>query len=243
VEDERVSSYLRLLCARIDTGKSKLDVAIDSQAGCLQLDNDPNGHAILVAWRACSPADWHRGERRLPASVTKPRAEGFQVIVLQPKQVREAGIEAEISRLKKRRAVELKRLLAILRPFASEGHFRCFAHAGLANPFDLLIFANTVLPEKHHGPPKSLSKFPQTNVAEPARGIDRVEAGRVAREETPSGALGLDRFPDFRALVRGKIVDPDNVAGQERRNGPHEALTAQRAVRRSLRFPAARPLT
>jgi hypothetical protein len=71
-----------------DTGKSKLDVAIDSQAGGLQVDNDPNGHAVLVAWRACGPADWHRGERRLPASVAKPRAEGFQVVVLQPKQVR-----------------------------------------------------------------------------------------------------------------------------------------------------------
>ncbi|MGA9727312.1 MAG: transposase, partial [Methylocella sp.] len=41
--------------------------------------------------------------------------------------------------LKKRRAVELKRLLAILRASASEGHFRCFAHADLANRFDLLI--------------------------------------------------------------------------------------------------------
>ncbi len=33
------------------------------------------------------------------------------------------------------------------------------------------------------------------------------------------------RFPDFRTLARGKIVDRDDVAGRERRNGPHEALT------------------
>jgi transposase len=63
----------------------------------------------------------------------KTRREGYQTPEL------EAEIEAEISRLKKRRAVELKRLLAILRPSASEGHFRCFAHADLANRFDLLI--------------------------------------------------------------------------------------------------------
>jgi hypothetical protein len=44
-----------------------------------------------------------------------------------------------------------------------------------------------------------------------------------AREETPSGALGLDRFP-IRTRVRGKIVEPDYVAGRERRNGPREAL-------------------
>jgi hypothetical protein len=54
-----------LICAGIDTGKSKLDVAIDGHAGCLQVDNDPNGHAVLVAWRACSPADRHRSQRWL----------------------------------------------------------------------------------------------------------------------------------------------------------------------------------
>ncbi len=63
----------------------------------------------------------------------KTRREGYQTPEL------EAEIEAEISRLKKRRAVELKRLLAILRASASEGHFRCFAHADLANRLDLLI--------------------------------------------------------------------------------------------------------
>jgi transposase len=63
----------------------------------------------------------------------KTRREGYQAPEL------EAEIEAEISRLKNRRAVELKRLLAILRPSASEGQFRFFAHADLANQFDLLI--------------------------------------------------------------------------------------------------------
>jgi hypothetical protein len=60
--------------------------------------------------------------------------EGFQTAEL-------AETEAKISRLNKRRAFELKRLLAILRPSASEGHFRSFAHAELAKRLDLLIGA------------------------------------------------------------------------------------------------------
>ena len=48
--------------------------------------------------------------------------------------------------------------------------------------------------------------------------LDRVQVGRVARQETQFGALGLDRFPDFRALVRGEIVDQDDVAKRKRRN-------------------------
>ncbi|MDQ6703099.1 MAG: hypothetical protein M3Z96_08380 [Pseudomonadota bacterium] len=63
--------------------------------------------------------------------IARTRREGFQT----------AGLKAEtgagISRRKKRRALELNRLLAIPRPFASE--VRCFAHADLANRFDLPI--------------------------------------------------------------------------------------------------------
>jgi hypothetical protein len=61
-------------------------------------------------------------------------------------------------------------------------------------------------------------------IAERARGIDRVEAGRVAREETPSGALGLDRFPDFRALVQGKIVIPTMSPGKSAGTGHTKRL-------------------
>src|ERR1700730_10448854 len=46
--------------------------------------------------------------------------------------------------------------------------------------------------------------------------LDRVQVGRIARQETQFGALGLDRFPDFRALVRGEIVDQDDVSRRER---------------------------
>ena len=176
-------------------------MAIEGHPGCLQVDNDPNGHAALAAWlgehavrRAGIEASG--GDER--AIVARLRTQGFEVVVFQPKQVRayamfrlqrakndiidaaliaactaavetlhappdprfaalaehltfieqieediargktrregfqtpelKAETEAEITRLKKRRAVELKRLLAILR-----------AHADLANRFDLLI--------------------------------------------------------------------------------------------------------
>jgi hypothetical protein len=46
--------------------------------------------------------------------------------------------------------------------------------------------------------------------------LDRIEVRRVARQETQCGALGRDRFPDFRALVRGEIVDQDDVSFKER---------------------------
>src|SRR6202047_5154188 len=46
--------------------------------------------------------------------------------------------------------------------------------------------------------------------------LDRVQVRRVAREETQLCALGLDRFPDFRALMRGEIVDQDDVSFRER---------------------------
>ncbi len=67
-------------------------MAIDGHARCLQVDNDPNGHAVLVAWRGRAYAARRIGieasggyERTM---VAKPRMEGFEVIVFQPKQVR-----------------------------------------------------------------------------------------------------------------------------------------------------------
>ncbi len=59
--------------------------------------------------------------------------------VFQTAEQAETETEAEIARLKRRRTFELKRLLVILRPSASQGHFRCFAHADLAKRLDLLI--------------------------------------------------------------------------------------------------------
>lgn len=80
-----------MLCAGIDTGKRKLDVALADQAAGLRLDNDAAGHASLLAWLRR-----HRVQRvGIEASggyeapvVTELRRAGFVVILFQPAQVR-----------------------------------------------------------------------------------------------------------------------------------------------------------
>jgi transposase len=80
-----------LICAGIDTGKSKLDMAID---GCLercQVDNDTDGHTALAAWLhkhtvARVGIEASGGYER--AIVAHLRTEGFEVVLFQPKQVR-----------------------------------------------------------------------------------------------------------------------------------------------------------
>ena len=79
------------ICAGIDTGKRKLDVAIAESAHRLQVDNNPDGHVRLSAWLR-----QHRVKRvGIEASggyeqavVTKLRRDGLVVIVFQPIQVR-----------------------------------------------------------------------------------------------------------------------------------------------------------
>jgi transposase len=78
------------VCAGIDTGKYKLDVAIEASADRLQVDNSPEGYRSLAAWSR------QRGVERVgieasggyeQAAVSFLRADGF-VIVFQPMQVR-----------------------------------------------------------------------------------------------------------------------------------------------------------
>jgi transposase len=79
------------ICAGIDTGKRKLDVALAAGAKRLQVDNNPDGHTVLVAWLRK-----HRVKRvGIEASggyeqtvVGKLRRDRFVVIVFQPAQVR-----------------------------------------------------------------------------------------------------------------------------------------------------------
>jgi len=80
-----------IICAGIDTGKRKLDVAIDGSAARLQVDNTPDGHAKLSAWLRS------RGVKRVgieasggyeQAVVARLRSDKFVVIVFQPAQVR-----------------------------------------------------------------------------------------------------------------------------------------------------------
>jgi transposase len=79
------------ICAGIDTGKRKLDVAIDGQREQLQVENTSEGHAVLLAW-----LKQHRVKRiGIEASggyeqpvVAELRRKRFVVVVFQPAQVR-----------------------------------------------------------------------------------------------------------------------------------------------------------
>jgi transposase len=80
-----------MICAGIDTGKHKLDVALEDHAERLQVDNSADGHRALSAWLR------HRKVKRvgIEASggyergiVAQLRHDRFVVIVFQPAQVR-----------------------------------------------------------------------------------------------------------------------------------------------------------
>src|ERR1700681_560421 len=79
------------ICAGIDTGKRKLDVAIEGRREQLQVENTPEGHKVLLAWLR-----QHRVKRvGIEASggyeqavVVALRRKRFVVVVFQPAQVR-----------------------------------------------------------------------------------------------------------------------------------------------------------
>ena len=79
------------VCAGIDTGKYKLDVAIDGSLEQFQIDNTADGHAALSVW-----LKRHKVNRvGIEASggyeqqvVVGLRRDGFVVVVFQPAQVR-----------------------------------------------------------------------------------------------------------------------------------------------------------
>ena len=80
-----------IVCAGIDTGKRKLDVAIDGSSERLQVENTAEGHQALSAWLR-----QHRVKRvGIEASggyeqqvVPELRRKRFVVVVFQPAQVR-----------------------------------------------------------------------------------------------------------------------------------------------------------
>jgi transposase len=84
-----------MICAGIDTGKRKLDVALDSGAERLQVDNTAEGHQKLADW-----LQRHRVKRvGIEASggyeqavVAALRRERFIVVMFQPAQVRAYAI-------------------------------------------------------------------------------------------------------------------------------------------------------
>jgi transposase len=79
------------ICAGIDTGKRKLDVALNGSSEQLQIDNTAEGHKALLDWLRR-----HRVKRiGIEASggyeqavVAEMRRKGFVVVVFQPAQVR-----------------------------------------------------------------------------------------------------------------------------------------------------------
>jgi transposase len=83
-------SKSNIVCAGIDTGKTKLDVAIRGVAKRWCFDNAPHGHATLSALLR----EYHVERVGIEASggyeravVAELRRDGFVVIVFQPKQV------------------------------------------------------------------------------------------------------------------------------------------------------------
>jgi transposase len=79
------------ICAGIDTGKRKLDVAVEGRCEQLQVENTPQGHKALVAWlrkygvkRVGIEAS---GGYEQPV-VAELRRARFVVVVFQPAQVR-----------------------------------------------------------------------------------------------------------------------------------------------------------
>jgi transposase len=80
-----------IICAGIDTGKRKLDVALDGSSKQLQVDNTGEGHQVLAAW-----LKQHKVKRvGIEASggyeqpvVAELRRNRFVVVVFQPAQVR-----------------------------------------------------------------------------------------------------------------------------------------------------------
>jgi transposase len=79
------------ICAGIDTGKRKLDIALDGSSEPLQVDNTPEGYKVLLDWLRR-----HRVKRiGIEASggyeqavVAELRRRRFVVVVFQPAQVR-----------------------------------------------------------------------------------------------------------------------------------------------------------
>src|SRR4029079_2800758 len=75
------------ICAGIDTGKRKLDVAIDGSSEQLQVENTAEGHEALLTWLR------QHGVKRIGIEasggyeqpvVAELRRKGFVVVVFQP---------------------------------------------------------------------------------------------------------------------------------------------------------------
>lgn len=79
------------VCSGIDTGKRKLDVAIEGSSEQLQVDNTAQGHQALIDWlrsRKVKRVGIEASGGYEQAVVAKLRRKRFVVVVFQPAQVR-----------------------------------------------------------------------------------------------------------------------------------------------------------
>jgi len=80
-----------MICAGIDTGKCKLDVALDQGSDRLQVENTGEGHAELLTWlrkRRVKRVGIEASGGYEQTIVSTLRRNGFVVVVFQPAQVR-----------------------------------------------------------------------------------------------------------------------------------------------------------
>lgn len=83
------------MCAGIDTGKRKLDVALDGGSERFQADNTPDGHKVLVEWlrqHKIKRVGIEASGGYEQAVVAELRRQRFVVVVFQPAQVRAYGV-------------------------------------------------------------------------------------------------------------------------------------------------------
>jgi transposase len=79
------------ICAGIDTGKRKLDVALDGKSEQIQVENTSQGHMVLVEWlrrQKVKRVGIEASGGYEQAVVSKLRRKRFVVVVFQPAQVR-----------------------------------------------------------------------------------------------------------------------------------------------------------
>src|SRR5215471_19348134 len=79
------------ICAGIDTGKRKLDVALEGSSEWIEVENTPEGHMELVGWLRLGKVkrvgiEASGGYEQ--AVVSELRRKRFVVVVFQPAQVR-----------------------------------------------------------------------------------------------------------------------------------------------------------
>jgi transposase len=90
-EGSRKMAKHSMICAGIDTGKRKLDVAIDASTEQLQVDNTPEGHGQLSGWlrrQRVQRVGIEASGGYEQAVVQQLRRDGFVVVVFQPAEVR-----------------------------------------------------------------------------------------------------------------------------------------------------------